>query len=185
VSFIKLGRGKSPAEEHFMRLGSLNFKPAEFSTAQASIEFNPNTGALSYLFRDAKIPDIIAINSNIYSLAEAFPGFVYATIGVVKFPTTCSEESDAARKKCLEELPLDGLNSVRLDNLGLHFPYPKSFSLDPEFSVKCYSKDEGDMLIRALPDSIEQIDNFGSISVPLNQQEKTKGLCETLNRPDF
>jgi hypothetical protein len=182
VSFIK--PQKSHEDEHFTRLGSFYFKPAEFSEQQAIIQFNPGTGALSYLFEKIQIPDAIPISSNIYSLGEAFPGFVYANVGVAKFPTMCSEESDSAQKKCQEELPLDGLNSVRLDNLGFRFPYSKSFGVDQN-SVKCSTPEEGELLVLALPDSIDQIDSYGRITPPIDQQEKTKGLCDTIKKPDF
>jgi hypothetical protein len=57
--------------------------------------------------------------------------------------------------------------------------------MDPISAIPCHSNDEGDVLILALPDDIEKIDSLGNMKVPIDQRARTKGLCETINKPDF
>jgi hypothetical protein len=81
ISFIKPGKG--PGDDHFHRIGTLGFLPAQFGQSQALIEFAPSTGKLSYGFREVKVPDEVIAHSEIYSLADAFPGFVTASALIV------------------------------------------------------------------------------------------------------
>ena len=142
--------------------------------------FTPSAGdSLTYVAAGVRISDRGAMDSGVYSLADIFPGAVGASV-TYDGHSLC--DTTDGIKDCRPLIgPLNG--GMRLKRLKVIFDYPKTVDLDASLDIECNTRDDGIMVVRLLPPTLDDVDRSGNFVRPTSVETGSKTICEHVDRP--
>jgi hypothetical protein len=169
---------------YYKKLGSFTFTFDEIHPKDANLFFNPKTGFVGYAIGEFEVPDNTAAKSNVYSLSEIFPGLVAANATIPNLDL-CDGVRPTLRDECNAALPGPAWEGITLENILLGFQYPKALRLAPSADFECHSATLGDLLIRALPESVEQDNYAGNFEDKPKLRVQVDKVCKAINDEPF
>jgi hypothetical protein len=165
-------------KSRFANIGTFNFGLRAPNARDTMLVFTPSAReSLIYVAAGVRISDRGAMDSNVYSLADVFPGAVGAS---VTYDDHSLCDSTDGIKDCGPLIgPLNG--GMRLKRLKMIFDYPKTLDLEASMDIECNTRSDGMMVVRLLPPTLDDVDPSGNFMRPTSYGSRI--ICAHVDRP--